>query len=77
MLLEEYKRLVDTIDYHMDKYYNEDEPEISDFEYDQLMQQLKAAEKEHPEWVTPDSPTQKITPNPLLTLEPSFQLPSL
>jgi DNA ligase (NAD+) len=60
MLLEEYKKLVDTIDYHMDKYYNEDEPEISDFEYDQLMQQLKAAEKEHPEWVTPDSPTQKI-----------------
>ena len=49
MLLEEYKRLVDTIDYHMDKYYNEDEPEISDFEYDQLMQQLKAAEKEHPQ----------------------------
>ncbi|MBR5953068.1 MAG: NAD-dependent DNA ligase LigA, partial [Pseudobutyrivibrio sp.] len=60
MLLEEYKKLVDTIDYHMDKYYNEDEPEISDFEYDQLMQQLKAAEKEHPEWITPDSPTQKI-----------------
>ena len=60
MLLEEYKKLVDTIDYHMDKYYNDDEPEISDFEYDQLMLQLKAAEKEHPEWVTPDSPTQKI-----------------
>lgn len=60
MLLEEYKKLVDTIDYHMDKYYNDDEPEISDYEYDQLMLQLKAAEKEHPEWVTPDSPTQKI-----------------
>ncbi len=60
MLLEEYKKLVDTIDYHMDKYYNDDEPEITDFEYDQLMLQLKAAEKEHPEWVTPDSPTQKI-----------------
>lgn len=60
MLLEEYKKLVDTIDYHMNKYYNEDEPEISDYEYDQLMLQLKAAEKEHPEWVTPDSPTQKI-----------------
>ncbi len=60
MLLEEYKKLVDTIDYHMNKYYNDDEPEITDFEYDQLMLQLKAAEKEHPEWVTPDSPTQKI-----------------
>ena len=60
MLLEEYRKLVDTIDYHMDRYYNQNEPEISDYEYDQLMQQLKAAEAEHPEWVTPDSPTQKI-----------------
>ncbi len=60
MELKEYQKLVDTIDYHMNKYYNDDEPEITDFEYDQLMLQLKAAEKEHPEWVTPDSPTQKI-----------------
>ncbi len=60
MQIEEYKKLVDTIDYHMDRYYNQNEPEISDFEYDKLMQQLKAAEAEHPEWVTPDSPTQKI-----------------
>ena len=56
----EYLKLIETIDYHMDKYYNMDEPEISDYEYDQLMIQLKAAEKEHPEWVTPDSPSQKI-----------------
>ena len=47
MELKEYKKLVDTIDYHMNKYYNDDEPEITDFEYDQLMLQLKAAEKEH------------------------------
>ncbi|SFN49689.1 DNA ligase (NAD+) [Pseudobutyrivibrio sp. UC1225] len=60
MELKEYKKLVDQIDYHMDRYYNQNEPEISDFEYDQLMQALKAAEAEHPEWVTPDSPTQKI-----------------
>ena len=60
MLLEEYKKLIDTIDYHMNRYYNENEPEISDYEYDQLMIKLKEAEKEHPEWVTPDSPTQKI-----------------
>lgn len=60
MLLEEYKKLVDTIDYHMDRYYNQDSPEISDYEYDQLMIKLKEAEAEHPEWVTPDSPTQKI-----------------
>ena len=56
----EYLRLIDTIDYHMDRYYNQDEPEITDYEYDQLMIKLKEAEKENPQWVTPDSPTQKI-----------------
>ena len=60
MEFNEYKKLIDEIDYHMDRYYNQNEPEISDFEYDQLMQKLKAAEAEHPEWVTPDSPSQKI-----------------
>lgn len=60
MTFEEYQKLEKTIDYHMDRYYNQDAPEISDYEYDQLMLQLKAAEKEHPEWVTSDSPTQKI-----------------
>jgi len=58
--LEEYQNLCNTINYHMDRYYNQDAPEISDFEYDQLMIALKTAEKEHPEWITPDSPTQKI-----------------
>ena len=57
---EEYIKLQQTINYHMDRYYNQDAPEISDFEYDQLMTSLKEAEKEHPEWITPDSPTQKI-----------------
>ncbi|MBR6940978.1 MAG: NAD-dependent DNA ligase LigA [Clostridia bacterium] len=56
----EYRNLIKTINYHMDLYYNQDKSEISDYEYDNLMQQLKQAEKEHPEWVTPDSPTQKI-----------------
>lgn len=56
----EYDLLREKIDYHMDRYYNQDSPKISDYEYDQLMIQLKEAEKEHPEWVTPDSPTQKI-----------------
>lgn len=55
-----YEELIRTIDYHMDRYYNQDAPEISDYEYDQLMLQLKAMEKEHPEWVTPQSPTQKV-----------------
>ena len=56
----EYNELTKTINYHMDRYYNQDEPEISDYDYDQLMLKLKAAEKEHPEWVTSQSPTQKI-----------------
>lgn len=60
MTYEEYLQLIEKINYHMDRYYNQDEPEISDYEYDQLMQQLKAQEKEHPEWVTADSPSQKI-----------------
>ncbi len=55
-----YEELKKTIDDHMNRYYNEDAPVISDFEYDRLMQELKAVEAAHPEWVTPDSPTQKI-----------------
>lgn len=60
MTKDKYTELVKEIDYHMNRYYNEDAPEISDYEYDQLMLQLKAAEAEHPEWITSDSPTQKI-----------------
>ncbi len=56
----EYQALRSKIEYHMDRYYNQDAPEISDFEYDRLMQELKAAEKEHPEWADADSPTQKV-----------------
>ena len=48
------------INYHSKKYYDEDKPEISDYEYDMLMNELKALEKEHPELITPDSPTQKV-----------------
>ena len=40
-LLQEYSELKKTIDYHMDRYYNQDEPEISDYEYDKLMIRLK------------------------------------
>lgn len=49
-----------TIAYHSDRYYNMDEPEITDYEYDRLMLELKRLEKEHPELVTADSPTQKV-----------------
>lgn len=60
MTKKEYQELITQINHHMDCYYNKDNPEISDYEYDQLMLQLKAAEQEHPEWITKDSPSQKI-----------------
>ncbi|MBR1629316.1 MAG: hypothetical protein IJ679_08650, partial [Lachnospiraceae bacterium] len=60
MTFEEYDALKQTIDYHMNLYYNEDAPEITDFEYDAMMRQLKEAEQLHPEWITPDSPSQKV-----------------
>lgn len=56
----DYDKLVNEINRHMDLYYNEDTNEIDDYEYDQLMSQLKAAETKHPEWITPESPTQKV-----------------
>ena len=57
---EQIKELRDKINYHSDRYYNQDNPEISDYEFDMLMQQLKRLEKEHPELVTEDSPTQHV-----------------
>ena len=57
---EQIKNLREQIAYHSDRYYNQDNPEISDYEFDQLMLELKRLEREHPELVTPDSPTQKV-----------------
>lgn len=57
---EKYEQLVKHINHHIDCYYNQDNPEITDHEYDQLMLELKEMEKEHPDYVTPDSPTQKV-----------------
>lgn len=55
---------------HNRLYYVEDAPIISDYEYDMLMQKLKALEAEHPELITPDSPTQKVGGAPLSKFEP-------
>ena len=49
-----------TIEYHINRYYNEDDPKITDYEYDQLMRQLKDLEASYPEYITKDSPTQKV-----------------
>ena len=58
-----YKELADKIRYHMDRYYNDDAPEIEDAEYDALMRELKAMEREHPYLVTKDSPSRIIGGN--------------
>lgn len=58
--IEEIKQLRQQIEYHSNRYYNMDEPEITDYEYDMLMQRLKALEKQHPELVESTSPTQKV-----------------
>lgn len=58
------------LNYYGKLYYVDDAPAISDYEYDMLMQQLKALEREHPELITPDSPTQRIGGPALSKFEP-------
>ena len=66
---EEYKKLVAALVFHEHKYYIENDPILSDFEYDQLYKLLENTEDLHPEWVDPDSPTQRVSPD----LSSSFQ----
>ncbi len=54
----------DKIRYHEHRYYVLDDPEISDAEFDRLMNELKALEAAHPELITPDSPTQRVGGKP-------------
>ena len=54
------KELREITAYHAKKYYDEDSPEISDFEYDMLMNELKNLERQFPELITEDSLTQKV-----------------
>ena len=56
----EMETLRETIRYHNKLYYVDDNPVISDAEYDRLVQRLKTLEAEHPEWISPDSPTQRV-----------------
>lgn len=49
-----------TIEFHNDRYYNLDDPEISDYEYDQISLELRNLEKVHPEFIVSDSPTQQV-----------------
>ena len=76
------------IDRHNDLYYQKAEPEISDYEFDRLLERLKALEAEHPKLITPDSPTQRIGGKadslqpfthtvPLMSLDNSYDLKEL
>ena len=56
--------LRDEIRRHEDLYYLEENPEISDQEYDKLIEKLRTLEEQHPELVTPDSPTQRVGGRP-------------
>lgn len=55
--------------YHNQKYHIDDNPEISDRAYDDLFQELKDLEQQYPEFITPDSPTQKL----LIAIQKDFK----
>ena len=60
-ILKEIEKLREQIRHHDYLYYCLDNPEISDFEYDKLFKQLQELEKDNPLFVTPDSPTQRVS----------------
>jgi len=78
------EKLKTEINHHNYRYYVLDSPEISDAEYDELMRELQKLEEEHPQFLTPDSPTQRVGaapveafgvvehPQPLLSLGNAF-----
>ncbi|HEX5483735.1 MAG TPA: NAD-dependent DNA ligase LigA [Terriglobia bacterium] len=68
----EIEKLRNEIRRHERLYYVLDSPEISDYEFDQLMRKLQDLEKKHPEYVTPDSPTQRVGGEPAKEL-PKFR----
>lgn len=56
----EIRKLTETINRHSELYYQENRTEISDYEFDQLLEKLAALEREFPELKSPDSPTQRV-----------------
>ena len=84
----EIEKLRHEIEHHNDLYYQQAEPEISDFEFDQLLERLKSIEAEYPRLITPDSPTQRVGGKadslrpfthtvPLMSLDNSYDLDEL
>ncbi len=66
---EKINKLVDTLNYHSRKYYVEDNPEIDDYEYDMMQQELKTLEEQYPELIRIDSPTQRVGGEPVSIFE--------
>ena len=56
----EIQQLTEQLLYHARRYYNEDAPEISDFEYDKMQVRLRQLEAEYPQFARPDSPTKRV-----------------
>ena len=72
------EKLREQLRYHAYQYYVLDDPDIPDAEYDRLYQQLLALEKDHPELITADSPTQRVGSTPLTAFEQiQHQMPML
>ncbi|HYV58918.1 MAG TPA: NAD-dependent DNA ligase LigA, partial [Acidimicrobiia bacterium] len=72
------KELRELVRYHRERYYQDDAPEISDAEFDDLYRELEGLEAEFPELVTPDSPTQQVGAAPATTFaEVQHVLPML
>ncbi|MBF0628574.1 MAG: NAD-dependent DNA ligase LigA [Magnetococcales bacterium] len=65
LLLARLHQLRDQIGYHNHRYHVLDAPEITDDAYDALFRELQELEQAHPEWITPDSPTQRVGTAPL------------
>ncbi len=66
----EMKQLRDTLNHHAYRYYVLDDPVIPDYEYDRMLRRLEDLEREHPEEITPDSPTQRVGGQPISAFSP-------
>jgi DNA ligase (NAD+) len=69
-VIEKIENLRAKIRYHDGKYYVENMPEIADYEYDQLMIELRRLESSYPQFITPDSPTQRVGGEPVSEFTP-------
>jgi DNA ligase (NAD+) len=81
---EHYEQLKQELNYHIHRYHVLDNPIISDVEYDRMLVELRQIESEHPDWITPDSPSQRVGavisekfekvrhPRPILSLANAF-----